>query len=97
MGLSSPARKGPGSDKASENLDLTDSEREILDKQISAPSVNVSYSTLYRYASPLDIAGLVLGTLFAAAAGAIMPFLTVSDFLGSIDQTGINLLLGPFR
>ena len=55
----------------------TDQELAIINEQIDAPDVNVSYGTLFRYASLWDIALIIFGSLSAIAAGSALPLMTV--------------------
>lgn len=60
---------------------LPEHERAILKRQTDVPEVNVSYITLYRYATKMDILILVVSAISAIAAGAAMPLMTVSTNL----------------
>ncbi|KAJ5144195.1 uncharacterized protein N7515_002982 [Penicillium bovifimosum] len=52
-------------------------EREILKRQLDAPTVSISFFGLYRYASSLDILIIVVSALCAIAAGAALPLFTI--------------------
>ena len=41
------------------------------------PSSKITYLSLFRYATTYDVIGFVLSSIFAVAAGAILPCLTV--------------------
>ncbi|KAJ5501929.1 ABC transporter integral membrane type 1 [Penicillium fimorum] len=56
---------------------LPEHEKDILKRQLDAPSVNISYFGLFRYASHTDILILVVSTLCAIAAGAALPLFTI--------------------
>ena len=56
---------------------LSSHEREILERQLSMPRIEVSYTMLYRYANKNDSFILVVGAICALASGAIMPLMTV--------------------
>ena len=56
---------------------LPDHEKKIIQKQLDIPSVNVNYRTLYRYATPWDLFIVVISTISAIAAGAVMPLMTI--------------------
>lgn len=58
---------------------LPEHEKEILKKQLDAPSVKISFFGLYRYASRMDILILVVSAICAIAAGAALPLFTVSS------------------
>jgi hypothetical protein len=51
---------------------------ELLDDQIRTQTTPVSYFTLFRYASKLELFGLFVSAGFAIAGGAALPLLTVS-------------------
>jgi hypothetical protein len=50
----------------------------ILEEQIRAPTVDISYGTLFRYATTWDLILLFIGSICAAAGGAALPLMTVS-------------------
>ncbi|KAJ5474875.1 hypothetical protein N7475_004441 [Penicillium sp. IBT 31633x] len=56
---------------------LPQHEKDILKRQLDAPSVSVSFFGLYRYASPTDIVIIVVSALCAIAAGAALPLFTI--------------------
>lgn len=56
---------------------LPDHEKEILKRQLHDPAAKVSFLGLYRYASAMDIAILVVSALCSIVAGAALPLFTV--------------------
>jgi hypothetical protein len=56
---------------------LSSHERDILERQLSMPRIEASYTMLYRYATKNDIFILVVSTICALASGAITPLMTV--------------------
>lgn len=50
----------------------------ILDEQTNAPPANVSYWTLFRYATTWDLLLLLIGSLCSVAGGSALPLMTVS-------------------
>ncbi|KAJ5466700.1 ABC multidrug transporter mdr1 [Penicillium diatomitis] len=56
---------------------LPEDEKEILKKQLNAPAAKVSFFTLYRYASAMDIVILVVCAICSIAAGAALPLFTI--------------------
>ena len=64
-------------DDKSDNL--SSHERQILERQLSIPSVKVSYSMLYRYATKIDFLIVVASVGCAMASGAVMPLMTVNS------------------
>ncbi|MCJ1310160.1 GTPase-activating protein [Agyrium rufum] len=67
-------------------------EREIIKKQLDVPVVNVSFKTLFRYASRNDM--LIIGgsSICAVTAGAVLPLMTV--LFGQLTGTFQNFFLG---
>jgi hypothetical protein len=57
---------------------LSKEERDAIRSQTNVSSVSkVGYISLYRYASRLEVFGLVLCSISAVAAGAVLPLMTV--------------------
>lgn len=56
----------------------TPEELAILNEQTHAPPVNISYWTLFRYATTWDLIILMIGSICSIAGGAAMPLMTVS-------------------
>ncbi|KAF7532134.1 hypothetical protein G7054_g8250 [Neopestalotiopsis clavispora] len=56
---------------------LPEHERDILKSQLALPVANVKYLSLYRYATPMDSVLLVIASIAAIIAGALMPLMTV--------------------
>jgi hypothetical protein len=44
---------------------------------VLVPTSKFTYFSLFRYATPYDVIGLVLSSIFAMVGGAILPCLTV--------------------
>jgi ATP-binding cassette subfamily B (MDR/TAP) protein 1 len=65
-------------------LGLDTSEIALLDSQVEAGVSDAGYLAIYRYADRLDQFVMAASTVFAVAAGATMPLMTVG-----------LLLLGP--
>jgi hypothetical protein len=59
-----------------ENVE-TQRQKDILERQIAMPEIQVSQRMLYRYATKIDIIILVISTICALAAGVAMPLMTV--------------------
>jgi ATP-binding cassette subfamily B (MDR/TAP) protein 1 len=57
---------------------LPEHEKQVLKKQLDAPTVKISFFGLYRYASKMDILILLVSAICAIAAGAALPLFTVS-------------------
>ena len=53
-------------------------EREIVKRQLDIPTVSVTYKTLYRYATKVDLIIIAVSSVCAIAGGAVMPLMTVS-------------------
>lgn len=58
---------------------LPSNEREIVKKQLHIPKVSVTYWTLFRYATKLDLAIIFISAICAIAGGAALPLMTVRD------------------
>ncbi|PGH06464.1 hypothetical protein AJ80_08158 [Polytolypa hystricis UAMH7299] len=56
---------------------LPEHEREILKEQLYIPDVQLSYITLFRYATRNDIIFIIIAALGAIAGGAAMPLFTI--------------------
>ncbi|KAG5362734.1 Leptomycin B resistance protein [Yarrowia sp. B02] len=67
---------GP-SDSDDDFGDLSESDIEVLRRQVSTEKVKVNFLTLFRYATRFDIFILTIGMITAAAAGVCMPLFTV--------------------
>ena len=63
---------------------LPDNERLILEREMSLPSVKVSYSMLFRYATKVDMLILIIGLICAAASGTVQPLMMVCCILQSV-------------
>ena len=53
-------------------------EREIVKRQLDIPTVSVTFRTLYRYATKVDLLIIAVSSVCAIAGGAVMPLMTVS-------------------
>ena len=53
-------------------------EREIVKRQLDIPTVTVTFKTLYRYATTVDLIIIAVSCVCAIAGGAVMPLMTVS-------------------
>ena len=58
---------------------LPEHEKVILKRQLDVPGVQVSYKTLYRYATTWDLVIVTVSVILAAAAGAALPLMTVGE------------------
>jgi hypothetical protein len=56
---------------------LSDHEKQIIDRQTDAPSVTVSYLSLFRYANKKDVLIMITALVASIASGAVMPLMTV--------------------
>lgn len=65
-------------------------EREIIKKQLEIPDVKVSFKTLFRYATKIDIIIIVISSICAVAGGAVQPLMTVS--CSAPEERGIGQL-----
>ncbi|KAF1939467.1 leptomycin B resistance protein pmd1 [Clathrospora elynae] len=71
---------------------LSDQEREIIDKQLTAPNLTVGYFSLFRYATRKDMAIMIAALISSIAAGAVMPLMTLvyGNFAGSFTSFSVN-------
>ena len=60
---------------------LPEHEREIVKRQLDIPAVVVTFKTLYRYATRNDLIIIAISSLCAIIGGAVMPLMTVCNFL----------------
>jgi hypothetical protein len=60
---------------------LSEQEKEIIERQIDAPKLTVGYFALFRYASKAELLIMVIAFIASVAAGAVMPLMTVRTFL----------------
>lgn len=56
---------------------LSPEEREIIKRQLDIPEVDISYVTLFRYASFNDKFLIITAALAAITAGAVLPLMTI--------------------
>ncbi len=61
-------------------LGLDEAEIDILDSQVAMPTSTAGYWAIYKYADRLDIFFILASLVFAAAAGAATPLMTVRLF-----------------
>ena len=71
---------------------LPEHERHILHRQVDVTDVSVSPATLFRYATKNDVILLVISTICAIIAGAVMPLMTI--IFGQLAHTFQNFFLG---
>lgn len=64
---------------------LPDHEKAILKRQLDIPPVNVTYKTLFRYATRNDMIIMFVSAFCAIAGGALLPLMTV--VFGSLTTT----------
>jgi len=58
---------------------LDENEKAIIEDQLHIPEVKVGYFSLYRYANKKEIAIMLVSSIAAIAAGAVLPLMTVSN------------------
>ena len=68
---------------------LSPHEKEIVKRQLAIPEVNVTYKTLYRYATTNDLIIIFVSSICAIAGGAVMPLMTVSTLSSHLRSTQI--------
>ena len=68
---------------------LSDQEKDIIDRQLTAPNLTVGYFSLFRYANGKDKVVMVIALIASIAAGAVMPLMTVSGISYVFCTTGI--------
>lgn len=56
---------------------LSDQEKEIIDRQLTAPNLSIGYFSLFRYAALKDKIIMIAALIASIAAGAVMPLMTV--------------------
>ncbi|KAL1626614.1 GTPase-activating protein [Diplodia seriata] len=71
---------------------LPENERAILKRQLDTPAVSISYLALYRYANKLEWTIIVVSSICAIAAGAVLPLMTV--VFGSLSGTFQGMFQG---
>ena len=71
--------KGATPEEQEESLfsHLPEHEQAVLKQQLNSPKVNITFFSLYRYASKFEITILVISAVCACAAGAALPLFTV--------------------
>ena len=88
-----PGKQPPNdSDQDAEFDHLPEDEKQILKKQLDAPDVKVSFITLFRYASRLDLIIMVVSTFCSIVAGAALPLFTL--LFGALANSMRAILLG---
>jgi hypothetical protein len=67
-------------------------ERDIIEKQTSAPNLTVGYFSLFRYANGMDRLVMVGALVASIAAGAVMPLMTLvyGNFAGSFTSHSVG-------
>ncbi|PSN71926.1 leptomycin B resistance protein pmd1 [Corynespora cassiicola Philippines] len=75
---------------------LSEQEREIIDRQLNAPQLQVGYFALFRYASRKDVIIMIISTFASIAAGAAMPLMTLvyGNFAGSFTSFSVDAFAG---
>ena len=53
-------------------------EKEIIKRQLHMPEITVTFKTLYRYATRIDLIIIAISSICAITGGAVMPLMTVS-------------------
>ncbi|KAF2142944.1 uncharacterized protein K452DRAFT_248585 [Aplosporella prunicola CBS 121167] len=71
---------------------LPEHEQVILKRQLETPPTKVTYFTLYRYATRKDYIIMIVSSICAIAAGAVLPLMTV--VFGSLAGTFQGMLSG---
>lgn len=71
---------------------LSESEADILKRQVETPDITPGIAILYRYASNTDILIIVVSAICAIAGGAALPLMTV--IFGNLQGTFQNYFLG---
>jgi hypothetical protein len=73
---------------------LSDQEKDIIERQTSAPNLTVSYFSLFRYANAMDRLVMVGALISSIAAGAVMPLMTLvyGNFAGSFTSHSVGLV-----
>lgn len=56
-------------------------EKEVVKRQLDMPEVKVTFKTLYRYATRVDLIIVAISLICAIAGGAVMPLMTVSHLV----------------
>ncbi|USP78805.1 ABC multidrug transporter mdr1 [Curvularia clavata] len=71
---------------------LSDKEKEIIDIQLTAPNLTISYFSLFRYATAKDKVIMGLALIASIAAGAVMPLMTLvyGNFAGSFTSFSVD-------
>ncbi|KAH7412302.1 P-loop containing nucleoside triphosphate hydrolase protein [Phaeosphaeria sp. MPI-PUGE-AT-0046c] len=71
---------------------LSEKEREIIERQIDAPKLEISYFSLFRYANKHESLVMVVAFIASVAAGATMPLMTVvyGNFAGSFTALSVD-------
>ncbi|RMZ67542.1 multidrug resistance [Pyrenophora seminiperda CCB06] len=71
---------------------LSEQEKDIIDRQLTAPNVSIGYFSLFRYASATDKLIMVVALISSIAAGAVMPLMTLvyGNFAGSFTSFSVD-------
>ncbi|KAJ4011794.1 hypothetical protein NW766_007094 [Fusarium irregulare] len=83
------------SDKPSEvdlHVQLNEEEKEIIERQLDLPTVEVTFTTLFRYATRNDLIIIAISSICAIAGGAALPLMTLilGNFSGSFQRIFYN-------
>ncbi|KAL1792862.1 hypothetical protein ACET3X_009369 [Alternaria dauci] len=71
---------------------LSDQEKDIIERQLTAPNLTVGYFSLFRYATAKDKLIMVVALIASIAAGAVMPLMTIvyGNFAGSFTSFSVD-------
>lgn len=77
--------KGESENTRNSTLLLTEDEKAIIEKQLHVPEAQVGYTSLYRYANKKEIIIMLVSSIAAIIAGAVLPLMTLvfGNFAGS--------------
>jgi len=75
---------------------LPENEASVLRRQLEIPDVAISYFTLYRYATRMDLVVIAISSICSIAAGAALPLMTIvfGSLAGTFQQFAYNEI-GP--
>ncbi|EXJ92736.1 ATP-binding cassette, subfamily B (MDR/TAP), member 1 [Capronia epimyces CBS 606.96] len=74
---------------------LPEHEQAVLRRQLFTPDVNVTYKSLYRYATTWDLVFIAIAFVMAVGAGVVQPLMTV--VFGNLSGTFQGLFLGSLK
>lgn len=83
---------GSDDDTQSSTAGLNGVEKEIIERQTSAPNEKVGYFSLFRYADKKDIAIMLVATFASIVAGSCLPLMTLvyGNFAGSFTSFSVD-------